>query len=485
MTKKSKHGEFIKLDELQKSNIESVLSFRSYDYLFKNLTQDPRNLLESTPEVIKGLKDLGAAMVDSENSSGNSAIPVAYTYLGQFIDHDITLEAASDDIGGKDFDQLFFNPIAPNELPFKLKNTRSGTFDLDSVYENTPVIGDKFVIGKVTSVGQRPENKSDENDLPRDQNKKALIGDPRNDENLIIAQLHLAFLKFHNAIINKEGVNFNTARRLVRQHYQWIVLHDFLKKICDENVVNTVLTKKDNLFNPEGTNFFMPVEFSTAAYRFGHSMVRTNYKYNTFFPNANFRLLFEFTELSGNLGGNPTLPENWIIEWENFLPFTLNKHGNTRKIDTQLTSILQGLPGNVGVFQFLAIRNLLRGYLLSLPIGQSIAQSVFGESGTLTPDSILNNASDQERTIIKNNNFHIKTPLWYYILAEASIQTGGKKLGQLGSYIIAETIIGLIRKSEDSILSEDNWQPSLDTDFNLEKLLIYSNLGPGQIDNTI
>jgi hypothetical protein len=230
----------------------------------------------------------------------------------------------------------------------------------------------------------------------------------------------------------------------------------------------------------------MPVEFSAAAYRFGHSMVRSKYNFNVNFKNPNqatLKELFQFTGLSGNLAGLPTLPHNWIIEWDFFLPFETRKHDNARRIDTKLTIELQNIPqGQTPIFQFLAKLNLLRGYLLSLPTGQAVANLVLGKTKVLTSDQILANANDQEKEALLSANLHETTPLWYYILAEAAIQSNGQKLGLLGSTIVAETLIGLIRRSEDSILIEANNTEDIDKEFTLEKLIRFADLGPGQTE---
>ena len=75
----------------------------------------------------------------------------------------------------------------------------------------------------------------------------ALTGDPRNDENLIVSQLHLAFLKFHNAVVNDLRAGgthpadlFDEAQRRVRWHYQWLLVHHFLSAIVDPALVAEV-----------------------------------------------------------------------------------------------------------------------------------------------------------------------------------------------------------------------------------------------------
>ena len=228
----------------------------------------------------------------------------------------------------------------------------------------------------------------------------------------------------------------------------------------------------------------MPVEFSAAAFRFGHSMVRKRYNFNEGHDDTSLALLFRFAGAKGDLGGMEALPKDWIIEWDRFLPFGNNSYNKARKIDTQLSSFLHGLGGN-GVFQVLAQTNLLRGYLLSLPTGQALARKVLGDEGVLTGEQILENASEAEKAALKSAGLHTRTPLWYYILAEASIQNKGMYLGKLGSTIVAETIIGLIRCSSNSILNEINWKPTLGDSFNLQELIRFIELGPGQAETLL
>ncbi|OJV16426.1 MAG: hypothetical protein BGO21_26375 [Dyadobacter sp. 50-39] len=503
MTARPTHGGFIRLEDLihlhdnGADNFESVgeaapgecvVNLNAYDYLFKDLVANPDNLLDNTPEVIKALKDLGLAMKENADAfEPDSEIPAAYTYLGQFIDHDISRDAASDDIRRAPFDTTWFEPIPSGRLRTELKNVRSGTFDLDSVYGGNPPLDkhEMFEIGEVSYAIQQIPGKDIRNDLPRipDGSRLAAIGDSRNDENTIIAQLHVAMLKFHNAVMQKLNIGFKEAQKIVRQHYQWIVIHDFLKKICDTEVVNDILLNGNKLYKPTDDNFFMPVEFSAAAYRFGHSMVRESYNFNRAHEGSNLAQLFRFSGSSGDLGGMPTLQRDWIIEWDRFLPFSGDNHNRARKVNTRLSGALQHLAGpGIGVFQILAKINLLRGYLFSLPTGQAVARAVLeNEEDMLSSEDILENATAAEKSALISAGLQCKTPLWYYILAEASWKAKGAHLGKLGSKIVAETIIGLIRRSTDSILNEENWKPSLGEDFNLQQLIIFSDLGPAKV----
>jgi len=499
--------------------------------MFSGLQDDEANLLpQSTksPTTPTLLKRLGRTMVDAGSGpGGDSDIPAIYTYFGQFVDHDITM-------AGSPFAPVnLFNPQMP-PLPLtkikRLKNLRRPTLDLDSVYgptsppdRNPPHQQQdraKMKIGKVTRFpglkgrGNFPVRlKGDGNDLPRKpaspdkrQDRAALIGDPRNDENLIVAQLHLAFLKAHNALV-AQGKSFDEARRLLRQHYQWIVIHDFLmKRVADRGIVEDILQNGNRVYDPPAGQFFMPLEFTVAAYRFGHSMVRNVYDFNLNFNaksgvvQADLSLLFGFTAFSGQLGisgqpgGTPTLPDFWIIEWHRFVDTLGPRDGNkARKINTKLAGLsegvglfgLQDIEGNTlrGDRGKLAVRNLLRGYRLRMPTGQAVARRL--GLRVLTPSEIEAAAgNDDQVAALEAGGFQERTPLWYYLLAEAAHRSGGagQRLGPVGSTIVAEVLIGLIRRSEDSILNTPGWQPSLPAanpgNFDLADLLRFAGVLP-------
>lgn len=474
-------------------------NFKRFDFLFPKLQNNPNNLLPESAQTVEHLKQLGQTMLDASMPGDNqdSLIPAGYTYLGQFIDHDITFEVVSGDI--TKLTDPNFAPLSVEKIRESIVNTRTATLDLDSVYGTlAPRDGDKMVVGKVTPLNgtdfptRRPPGKDDDNDLPREprgtdpqHDRAALIGDPRNDENTVIAQLHTAFLRAHNALI-KRGKNFDEARILLRQHYQWIIVDDFLKRIADPKIVNRV-KKANQVYKPYDYSFFMPLEFTVAAYRFGHTMIRKDYDFNLNFNTsgqpgtvpASLDLLFTFTALSGGLGfgqGTDALPDNWIIEWEHFVdagqPF--NK---ARRFDTKLVEPLSFLKDTLGQplpdEARLAVRNLLRGYLLRMPTGQAVARAL--KVKALTKKEIEKAAANSEQlAVLQKSGFNKRTPLWFYILAEADAQTNGKRLGEVGSILVTEVLIGLIRRSENSILAEKNWKPTLGGtagEFNLDDLL--------------
>ncbi|PSB28087.1 peroxidase family protein [Stenomitos frigidus] len=444
---------------------------------------------------IESLTALGNAMTDDRTDptdpardhpdGDNRNVPAGFTYLGQFVDHDLT-----------------FDPTSLKEKrvdPQAVVNFRTPALDLDSVYgagpDDQPYLfqlgdKDKFLIGKndASPDANGPLNVKGRHDVPRGPNRIALLGDPRNDENLLVAQTHLAILKFHNKIVDglkkpagtpgaiprKAEIGktiFEEARQLVVWHYQWIVVFDFLDRILDPNQVNAVLNEGRKFYKFD-TFPFIPVEFSVAAYRLGHTMIRSSYDYNRVFtfkdisPNsfapATLGLLFNFTGKSRRMppdgpGLDNRLPTNWIIDWRRFFEIDpAIKVNHARKLDPFLVNPLKNLP-NVPAPSSLAVRNLLRGRSLGLPSGQSVAR--FTNLKPLSPSEI---ASGPDGAVAKRFGFDKETPLWYYILKEAEVQQKGLRLGEVGSRIIAEVFLGLFEgDSESFFVRNRQWKPTL------------------------
>lgn len=459
-------------------------------WLFEQLALNPASKLTPSPATFEALVALGRAMTEA-GTEGDSSVPAWMTYFGQFIDHDITSFAALDHLIPilSETDNPAVLPISPADATIGIANERTPHFDLDSVYEGlakgpSATSGDKFIIGSNTQVvtpGNAPPRapvpgKSKgadghfDHDLPR-VNKVAQIGDKRNDENLIIAQMHLAFLKLHNVLV-AGGMSRETARRTIQQHYQWIVLNEYLPAICDPAIAASAAA--GNGLAATFTSASMPLEFAFAAFRFGHSMVRDIYSYNNNFPGATLSELFTFTQLSGSLPFGDTLVDNWIIQWHRFVDFDPARPTNqnpSRHFDTRLADELRRLMRPGGIAEpnnaaNLAVRNLIRGYLVGLPTGQAIAAQLVADGlipagDVLTGAQLIANAAGSEATALTAGGFDRATPLWYYVLAEAKIKTQGQRLGPVGSWIVAGTIAGLIRATPNSVLRVPNFAPSL------------------------
>ena len=432
------------------------------------------------------LQALADAMIDTnagDPSGNNPNVPAGFTYLGQFIDHDITLDLTS--LGDKEKD------------PLGIENFRTPSVDLDCVYglgpDGSPHLyarnpaagnkhGPKLLIGKYITVPFGNVVGDFRNDLPRSPEGFALIGDHRNDENLLVAQTHLAMLKFHNAVCdmlsstaNPPPDIFKEARQIVTWHYQWIVLHDWVERLTEKGIVAKILHDGRKFYRFKKVPY-MPVEFSAAAYRLGHSMVRQRYAHNRVFPAADFQLFFDFSGLSGGIIGDlaptpptaptpvPVLPSNWIIDWRRF--YDLGASGgaevavnSSRKLDPLLVKSLHTLPGGGGN---LAFRNLKRGVILGLPSGQDVAKHIKAKN-PLTPSEIASDSNGStDGAAAKQQGLHTATPLWYYILKEAKVRHDGIRLGPVGSTIISEVFVGLVAGDENSFLQKvKNWKPTL------------------------
>lgn len=390
----------------------------------------------------------------------NEGIPAGFTFLGQFIDHDITFDPTSS--------------LDRQVDPESIRNFRTPNLELDSVYGAGPG-ANPFLYQK----GNRDElligadDSGEPRDLPRNQEDVALIGDPRNDENQIVAQLQLAFLKFHNAVVDRLDsgdlplphgtTTFEEAQRLVRWHYQWIVSHEFLDHICGKKLAEEVRTTPRRYYRWRNEPY-IPVEFSVAAYRFGHSQVRQGYRLNSDFGAA------FFSQAGPDLRGGRRLPAQRVIDWSLFFSLDGSRPQPSMAIDTQLSPPLFDLPGASGREDdpiSLAERNLLRHLTFGLPSGQAVAQRMGEEP-----------LSGSDLAELQDEGMHLATPLWYYVLKEAEHLGEGKHLGPVGGRIVAEVLIGLLDGDNEAYRkAAPQWQPTLgDGDFTMADLLRIANV---------
>ncbi len=388
-----------------------------------------------------------------------------------------------------------------------ISNARTAPLDLDSLFEGlaaqTVQPDGTMALGQVAPApfGSIPTaDKS--HDLPRkpmivnastpeeqEADRQALIGDPRNDENLLVAQTHVGFLRAFNAKV-RGGLTAAEAQTAIRRRYQWAVLHDFLPRIGHKATVDDVLQYGAKVWKVNSKDdLFIPIEFAVAAYRFGHSMIRGAYSHNTTFDPAGFNFFFTFTALSGDLqpGNGPdfefaSLPDNWVIDWHRFFgtndnPASINP---ARRIDANLTPELgllrdfQGMP-MISIMAHLAARNLLRGYLLGLPTGQAVAAKL--GLPPLSVDVLRAATPTGIGKAIEEAGLLSRTPLWFYILAEAGDPAGadGQHLGPVGTRIVAETLSNMAKFATDSVITNPPTQAELDTgEFTLKGII---NLG--------
>ncbi len=413
------------------------------------------------------LEGLARTMVEDQTVPDDSHLNTSprlfagFTFIGQFIDHDIT------------FDNT---PLTQQEAdPYATTNFRTPRYDLDSVYGRGPATDPQFYDPADPDKLLVTANIHGVLDVPRDGNGRAIIPEARNDENIIIVQLHQAIVRFHNRVVDHaraQGIRrewvFETARRLTRWHYQWAVTHDFLPRLVGDEMVGPAGTVYKEVAgkppvitlgyyrptNKDGRPF-MPVEFAVAAYRFGHSLIRPFYVINdttlerggvpVFGPDGGF-----------NLNGGRPIPPDLVIEWKNILPvdpgFPARK---PRKIDTKLSLPLSTLPGSVvpppDPTNNLAVRNSLRGKHVGLPSGQQVARAMRAP--------VLTNAA---LGLSNDPGWGGEAPLWYYILKEAELPpNNAERLGAVGGRIVAEVLVGLLQRDPNSYLYLDAaWKPT-------------------------
>jgi Animal haem peroxidase len=384
--------------------------------------------------------DAAARPDETGVATDNPRIPAGWTFFGQFIAHDITADRS-----------LLLHHARLNEL----RNFRTPRFDLESLYAAGPTGSpylydlddtDKFLLG-INDQGEME-------DLPRNRQGRALLGDPRDDVHLIISQLHLAFLKFHNAVVDylrttdlPSAAVFSQAQQLVRWHYQWIVVNEFLPLTVGEDLMQELLNTGLK-FYAYTDQPYIPVEFADAAYRYGHSQVRLLYTLNDGGAKG---------QVFPDCAGTCPVPHNRALDWAYFFSVDEKRPPQaSKRIDTVLAHALIDLPtsvvGNTEIPEqhSLAYRDLVRGEALDLPSGEAIARAMGVEPLA------------QEEVGLRALGWRSETPLWYYILKEAEVRHRGERLGEVGGRIVAEVLLGLLDGDPNSYrTAEFEWRPEL------------------------
>jgi hypothetical protein len=438
----------------------------------------------------QALVQLAERMRDTEENRGGRErtghLPLSgLVYFGQFIDHDVTRDETAIDDAAKP--------------PEKRTNCRTPLLDLDSLYGDGPSKGsnlydDRFPLEQArlrvgpTEGGKNPDTNEEVpptmDDLPR-LGGVTVLGDDRNDENLILAQLHVAFLQFHNRVLEcflndaipkpeQYGTTpFERTRRFVTWHYQYLVLNEFLHRM----VLNEVWDKRDDLswrlFRPKTGNVALPVEFTQAAFRFGHSMVQNEY---TLQGRGRKPLVALFLKTPPGTP-SPKLKPDEVIDWSLFLNENSGPANIAQNIDTLIEDAMYHLPPasfavflgakSVHVNLPLPAITLLRGSRLGLPTGQEACAAY--RISPLPADKIGFN--EATRRFLEDHDMLKRAPLWYYILREAEVLgakteehrengLGGECLGPLGSRLVADVLLGVLNADPDSYVVKDpKWSP--------------------------
>src|SRR5262245_838791 len=378
-----------------------------------------------------GLCD-GGDTDDLAESLGETA--AGWPIFGQFVAHDITADRSA---------------LRAQADTAALLNARSPQLNLECLYGDGPV-GHPFLFQRNDPAkfllgvdGTAPH---------RNAEGIAMIGDPRNDSHLLVAQMHLAMLKLHNSFVDqarqRQVTNdrvFEEAARQLRWHYQWCVLHEFLPSLVDQALAYQVLNEGPRWYRPEN-GAFIPLEFADAAYRYGHCQIRHRYLLN-----RETKPMRMFPDLLGFR----QIPRERTVDWTLFFDAPGKRAAQrSKKIDGKLVQSLIQLPVaitgecEIDDYHSLAVRDLQRGQGVGLPSGEAVARLF--RTPPLTAEQIG----------VASTGRRAETPLWFYILREAAACTGGLRLGPVGGRIVAEVLVGLIDKDKASFrAASPEWRP--------------------------
>ncbi len=561
-----------RIGKIAESGVEAGLSgtdIQSFGYMFPDgagVTGETTAAVDAMKDLAAAMVEATGDPV-----AADSSIAPIMTYFGQLIDHDITANTDRDaDLDSTDATTMTGDTIVPLDrakVVSNLMNLRNGSLRLDSLYGEGP--SDTPFTTKVRNALRDPSDRSkmrlgeitppipgfDPIPLPADggadlprlgqiiddpasgltqadlealpegtpdeiafkegfikggvvNRPMAMIGDGRNDENLLVAQLHLAFLRFHNAIaddlaatVPDADMRFEEAKRRTTMIYQWLVVNVYLPKICMPSVVDGVKAAGAPLYKAfrdrvasAAPELPLPLEFSVSAFRFGHSMVRAEYDHNRNFGRpaaggnrrASFMELFSFTG-GDNLGQTAIgatfdkLPSNWPIEWDRFaLDAPTEADRVARKIDTKLAPPLEDMfkessaQNELGrILRHLAERNLRRSHRLNVPSGQAAVAAInaFDQTESSTVEASVHQVAYSGNLAVKyeppagnagiaplpmdvladgptgaalGDGGMLENTPLWFYILKEAEVTEGDTLGPLGSRIVAETLVGLV-----------------------------------------
>jgi hypothetical protein len=392
----------------------------------------------------------------AQDADDDAAGAAGWPFFGQYIAHDITADRSA---------------LASQADEAEIRNYRTPKANLEPLYGVGPV-GEPFLYER----DDPARLLLDGHDLPRNPEGMALAGDPRQDVHLLINQLQVALARVHNGIVERlredgtdEDALFAEAQRATRWHYQWVVLNDFLPRLCGVAVVRDVLDHGPRHYRPDAGEVYIPYEFADAAFRYGHSQIRRTYRLTA--GGDRYALL-------PDLVGFGPVPAERAVDWAQLFDLPGSPPAQrAKRIDGRLPPSLIALPvaitGHVDVPEYhsLAVRDLQRGQALGLPSGEAVA-SVVGEE-PLTVDEVG-----------LGDDWAGETPLWLYLLREGDVRADGDALGPVGGRIVAEVLVGIVDDDPASYRSVDpSWRPTLpaaqDGSIGLADLLVFSAASAG------
>lgn len=467
-------------------------------------------ILDADDNLSDPLQSIINPAVFSPHNPDNPNMTAGMTFLGQFLDHDITFDKKS--------------LLNANVAPMRTVNFRTAAFDLDSVYGDgpagSPELYDassgriKFILQAIPGSETVSRHGAVRNDVPRDATGTAIVAESRNDENVVISQMQVAILSFHNAVTDYLAAQpayqdasasriFSAARRVVTWHYQWIILHEFLPRTIGQQRLDQIMQQGLKYYQVrDPVNRFrsadghemprIPIEFSAAAFRFGHSQIRPSYRLNFGATGGAPFFVFLFDDAQDPASPDPTdlrggkrAPRRFV-DWQTFFDFGDGNARPNKRIDSKLSSVLMALPGSRapspglpsdGV-QSLPARTLSRHVNFGIPSGQAVARKM--QLPVLAPSALSDYAP---YALDSQTTMDTSTPLFLYILKEAEVLEDGMRLGPVGARIVGEVFVGLLKEDRASYLSADpGWKPTLPSatkgGFRMKDLLTFAGVVP-------
>ena len=376
--------------------------------------------------------DLGIDVPDDTDAHGAAVWP----FFGQFVAHDITADRS---------------PVTHRADAGRIRNFRVPRANLEGLYGSGPV-GSPYLYAKDDPAKLLLSAQGD--DVPRNHEGIALIGDPRNDVHVFTSQMTVAFIKLHNRLVDRlredetaEDALFEQARRAATWHYQHVIVREFLPGLIGAQLTTELLEGGPQLYGIGGEPY-IPFEFADAAYRYGHAQVRPRYQVN-----ARFGPLPVFPDL---MGFRPVTPQR-TVDWT--LQIDVAGHPaaqRAKRIDSRLPAALITLPTQISGsepgsdYASLANRDLQRGQAVRLASGEAIARHLGVPPLTAAQIGLAELGWTGE------------TPLWLYVLKEADVLHAGEQLGPVGGRVVGEVLVGIIDSDPESFRSVDpEWQPTL------------------------
>ena len=462
--------------------------FRGFSYLLGEPPDALRTTIGADPANARTILQALYSLLPIAPNVDNPRIPSGYTYLLQFIAHDLV-----------DTTVPFW---AAAEAGVPSRNMRDEALALDTLYGGGPTVcpiafepngamvdyRTELRLGQVGDAAHLPDTSArcPFRDLARlklkpvppprnlDDASQVFVADVRSDDNTLLSQLVVLFSIVHNAIARKltkrDGPQAAFANAYVATlvMYHAIIRQDVLKRLLDGRVYDILnarpASSTDWLWRGEG----IPFEFSHGAFRVGHAMVRPFYQFNT---GNTFSIA---DTLGGPVLGDPVrdpLPSIWIVEWSRFFEMgdVLPNYSLKLAIHQQLsldfpdmfTPVAANTPKHMTLRDWLSAANarLLRLEPLIEAAKAHYPALTFLDGAAieawLTALIQASGGPDTAKATVQQNLSLLKSdlPLPLYIILESQLDPAiaGAHMGPLGSVVTGETIFRRLAEEEEKL----------------------------------